>query len=150
MLHIQTSPHFTSCIIRAGAKCTVYALRAQNLRQGIVMTTNFETQVSRMGLSSFVDINIFVVKYYFIFFLYNLHFLKSLKSKYAQMLRPQKGNSRVSFNDTLINFGLSCTAQCRVDPTRFLQQMYSGKITYIPVVYIDSYTFSIFSYMQYM
>ena len=116
------------------------------------MKTSFETQVSRMGLSSFVDINIFVVKYYFIYFLYNLHFLKSLKSKYAQMLRPQKGNSRVSFNDTLINFGLSCTAQCRVDPTRFLQQMYSGKITvtYIPVVYIDSYTFSIFSYMQYM
>ena len=72
MLYIQTSPHSTSCIIRAGAKCTVYAL--------------------------------------------------------------------------------SCNAQCRVDPTRFLQQMYSGKITvtYIPVVYIDSYTFSIFSYMQYM
>ena len=34
--------------------------RAQNLRQGIVI----KTRVSRMGLGSFVDITIFVVKYY--------------------------------------------------------------------------------------
>ena len=27
------------------------------------------------------------------------------------MLRPQKGNSGVSFNDTLSNFGLWCTVQ---------------------------------------
>ena len=40
--------------------------RAQNLRQGIVMKTSFETRVSRMGLGSFVDINIFVMKYYLI------------------------------------------------------------------------------------
>ena len=39
---------------------------AQNLRQGIVIKTSFETQVSRMGLGSFVDINIFVLKYYII------------------------------------------------------------------------------------
>ena len=38
----------------------------QNLRQGIVMKTKFETRVSRMGLGSFWDINIFVMKYYFI------------------------------------------------------------------------------------
>jgi len=68
---------------------------AQNLRQGIVMTTSFETRVSQMGLGSFVDINIFVVKYYFIYFLHILHFFKSLKSKSTQMLKPQKGNSRV-------------------------------------------------------
>jgi len=72
------------------------------------MKTSFETRVSRMGLGSFVDINIFVVKYYFIKFLHILHFLKFLKSKSTQLPRPQKGNSGVSFNDTLLNFGL-CT-----------------------------------------
>ena len=79
---------------------------AQNLRQGIVMKTSFGTRASRMGLGSFVDINIFVLKYYFIWFLPILHFFKSLKSKFTQLLRPQKGNSGVSFNDTLLNFGL--------------------------------------------
>ena len=32
------------------------------------MKTSFETRVSRMGLFSFVDINIFIMKYYFILF----------------------------------------------------------------------------------
>ena len=82
--------------------------RAQNLRQGIVMETSLGTRVSRMGLGSFVDINIFVVKYYFIKFLHILHFFKFLKSKFTQLPRPQKGNSGVSFNDTLLNFGLCC------------------------------------------
>ena len=59
-----------------------------------------------MGLGSFVNINIFVMKYYFIQFVYILHFFKSLKSKSIQMLSPQKGNSEVLFNDTLLNFGL--------------------------------------------
>jgi len=40
--------------------------RAQNLRQGIVLETSFGILVSRMGLGSFVDINIFVMKYYVI------------------------------------------------------------------------------------
>ena len=40
--------------------------RAQNLRQVIVLKTSFETRVSRMGLGSFVDINIFVMNYYII------------------------------------------------------------------------------------
>ena len=40
--------------------------RVQNLRQGIVMKTSFGTRVSQMGLPSFVDIDIFVLKYYFI------------------------------------------------------------------------------------
>jgi len=57
-----------------------------------------------------VDINIFVMKYYFFLFLHILHFLKSLKSKSTQMLRPQKGHWGVSFNDTLLNFGLRCTS----------------------------------------
>ena len=59
-----------------------------------------------MGLGSFVDINIFVMIYYFIWFLHILHFFESLQSRFTQMLRPQKGNSGVSFNDTLLNFGL--------------------------------------------
>ena len=33
-------------------------------------------------------------------------FFESLKSKSTQNLRPQKGNSGVSYNDTLLNFGL--------------------------------------------
>ena len=47
---------------------------AQNLRQGIVMKTSFKTRVSRMGLGSFVNINIFVMKYYFFQFVYILYF----------------------------------------------------------------------------
>ena len=52
---------------------------------------------------------------YYYFFLWNIIlfssfifsiFFKSLKSIFTQMLRPQKGNSGVSFNDTLLNFGL--------------------------------------------
>ena len=39
---------------------------ARNLRQGIVMKTSFWTRISQMGLPSFVDIDIFVLKYYFI------------------------------------------------------------------------------------
>ena len=78
-------------------------LRAQNLRQVIVMKTSFKTRVLRMGLSSFVDIDIFVMKY---FFLLILHFSRISQIKIYKMLRPQKGNSRVSLNDTLLNFGL--------------------------------------------
>ena len=55
------------------------------------MTTSFKTRVSRMGLGSFVDINIFVVKYHFIYFLHILHIFKSSKSKSTLMLRPHKG-----------------------------------------------------------
>ena len=40
-------------------------LRALNLRQDIFMKTRFKTRVSRMGLDSFVNINIFVMKYHF-------------------------------------------------------------------------------------
>jgi len=36
--------------------------RAQNLLQGIVIKTSYGTWVSRLGLGSFVDINIFVIK----------------------------------------------------------------------------------------
>ena len=59
-----------------------------------------------MGLGIFVNISIFVMKYYFFsLFIFSI-FFESLKSKSTQNLRPQKGNSGVSFNDTLLNFGL--------------------------------------------
>ena len=77
--------------------------RAQNLRQGIIMKTSFKTWVLRMGLGSFVDINILVMKY---LFLHILHFFRISQIKIYKMLRPQKGYSRVLFNDTLLNFGL--------------------------------------------
>jgi len=79
---------------------------AQNLWQGIVMKNSLNTRVSRMGVGSFVNIKIFVMKYSFFQFVYNLYFFESLKSKSKQMLGSQKGNSGVSFNDTLLNFGL--------------------------------------------
>ena len=90
---------------------TVYRITpfAQNLRYGIVMKTTFETRVLRMGLGSFVNIKIFVMKYYFFQFDYILLFFESVKSKSRQMLRPQKGNWKVSFNNTLLNFGLWVT-----------------------------------------
>jgi len=63
-----------------------------------------------MVLGSFVNINNFVMKYYFFQFVYILHFFESLKSKSTQMLRPQKENSGVSFHDSLLNFGLLAKA----------------------------------------
>jgi len=73
------------------------------------MKTSFKTQVLRMGLGSFVDINIFVVKYFFNWFIHILHFFRI---KIYKKLRPQKGNSRVSFNDTLLNLGLRAKKVC--------------------------------------
>ena len=67
------------------------------------MKTSFKTRVLRMGLSSFVDIDIFVMKYLFLLI---LHFSRISQIKIYKMLRPQKGNSKVSLNDTLLNFGL--------------------------------------------
>ena len=90
-----------------------YTLWAQNLKQGILMKTSFKTRVSRIGLGSFVDINIFCCEISFYLFSPYSPLFKSFKSKSTIMLRPHKGNSRVSFNDTLLNFGLwwrDCTS----------------------------------------
>ena len=46
-------------------------------------------------MGSFMKINIFMMKYYFILFLPILHFFKSLKSKSTQMLRPQKAEPEI-------------------------------------------------------
>ena len=43
---------------------------------------------------------------FYLFSLYSPFFFESLRSKSKQMLGPQKGNSRVSLKDTLLNFGL--------------------------------------------
>ena len=43
-----------------------FLLRGQNLRKGIVVKTSFRTRVLRMRLGSFVNINIYFMKYYFI------------------------------------------------------------------------------------
>ena len=67
------------------------------------MKTSFKTRVSRMG---FCEYQYFCKVMLFFQFLYSLHFFQSLKSKFTQIVRPQKGNSGVSFNDTLLNFGL--------------------------------------------
>ena len=50
------------------------------------MKTSFETRVSRMGSGSFVDINIFVLKYYLILVFSYAIFFNSLKSKSTKIL----------------------------------------------------------------
>ena len=60
------------------------------------MKTSFKTRVLRIGLGCFVDVNICVMKYFYLVTSYS----PSLKSDSTQILRPQKGNSGVSFNDT--------------------------------------------------
>ena len=84
-----------------------------------------------MGLGSFVDINIFVMKYFsFSFLIFSILF-ESLKSKSTQMLRPQKGSSRVSFNDTLLNFGLRELALFIFNrPVNFFQNMTPSSVYY--------------------
>ena len=65
VLFIQTNLKIFSAIINESLQHRkIY--RAQNLRQSIVLKTSIGTRVSLMGLGSFVDINIFVMKYYFI------------------------------------------------------------------------------------
>ena len=70
------------------------------------MKNSFKTRVSRTDLGSLVNINIFVMKYYLFPFVYTVHSFESLKSKSTQMLRPQKVNSGVSFNDTLLMYNV--------------------------------------------
>ena len=64
--------------------------RDQNLRQGIVLKTSFKTRVSRMGLGSFVNINIFVMKYCFIQFVYILNFFRISEIKINTNVKTPK------------------------------------------------------------
>ena len=70
----QLDPVISSSATRLKSLNSAWDHWAKNFRQGIVVRTSFRPQVSRMWLDSFVDINIFVVKYYFISFVYSLHF----------------------------------------------------------------------------
>ena len=63
------------------------------LKTGCRYENHFKPRVSRMGLSSFVNFNIFLMKFYFFQYVYILLFFESLKSKSTQMLKPQKENS---------------------------------------------------------
>ena len=70
------------------------------------MKNSLRTRVSRIGLGSFVNTNFLsrdIVLFSFFTFAF---FFISLKSKPTQMLRRQKGNSGISFNDTILNFEL--------------------------------------------
>ena len=62
----------------------------QNLRQGIVLKTSFKTRVSRMRLGSFVNINIFVMKYCFIQFVYILNFFRISEIKINTNVKTPK------------------------------------------------------------
>ena len=62
------------------------------------MKTSFRTRVSRMG---HVDMNIYVIKYYFFVFFLFFNFFESLKSKSTEMLRPQKSFGKSTEESTL-------------------------------------------------
>ena len=64
--------------------------RAQNLKQGNILKTSFKTWVSRMGLGRVVNINIFVMKYYFIQFVYILNFFSNLLNQNLQSVKTPK------------------------------------------------------------
>ena len=63
-----------------------------------------------MGSGSFVDIYIFLQKYYSLGSLHSLFVLWFLKS--TQVYGPQNEKSGVSFNDTLVNFWLWKAVYC--------------------------------------
>ena len=74
-------------------KCThLLHCRAQNLRQGIVIKTSFKTRVLRMGLGSFVDINIFVDEIFFYLFSLYSPFLLNLLNQNLQNIKTPKRN----------------------------------------------------------
>ena len=58
------------------------------------------------GVRQFCEYQYFCYKILFYSFCLYWLFFEPLKSKSTQMLRPQKGNLGVSFNNTLLNFGL--------------------------------------------
>ena len=57
------------------------------------MKTSFETRVSGIGPGSFVNIHIFVMKYFFYLVSPYSPFLSNLLNQIYKMLKPQKGNS---------------------------------------------------------
>ena len=107
---------------------------AQNLRHGIVMKTSFKTRVSRMGLGSFVDINISVMIYYFIWFLHILHFYRIASIKIHTNVKTPKRKlgsfvQRYSFKFWALEYlFVQCTAHtgvfiCTVYCTHWAQNL---------------------------
>ena len=93
------------------------------------MKTSCETRVSRMGLGSFVDINIFVMKYCFFSFVTFSIFFESLKSKSTQMLKPPKRKLGSFVQRYCLNFGLRSAVNysqqgCRVHRTDDLELVF--------------------------
>jgi len=71
----------------------------------------YENQFKYPGITNggrqFCEYQNFCNEIFFFFSLFIISiFFESLKSKSKQMLGSQKGNSGVTFNDTLLNFGL--------------------------------------------
>ena len=83
------------------------------------MKTSFETRVSLMGSGSFVDINIFVLKYYFIWFFHILHFIVFYKSKSSQMLKPSNFGLREHVGQ---HQNFRCKEYCDILRTRASQK----------------------------
>ena len=68
----------------------VNTIQSLKIKTGYRYGNQFWNLVSRMGLGSFVDINIFIMKNYVIQFLHILHLFKSLKSKSKQKTTKRK------------------------------------------------------------
>ena len=64
------------CSVRINVRIHPQTAWAQNLKQSNILKTSFKIWVSRMGLGRVVNINIFVMKYYFIQFVYILNFFR--------------------------------------------------------------------------
>ena len=100
------------------------------------MKTSFKTRVSRMGLGSFVDINIFVMIYYFIWFLHILHFFRIASIKIHTNVKTPKRKlgsfvQRYSFKFWALEYlFVQCTAHtgvfiCTVYCTQWSIYLYS-------------------------
>ena len=66
--------------------------RARNLRQSIVMKPSFGNPVSWMGSRSFRNINVFLKKYCFMWFLYNLILFSDFLNQNLRKCKDQLGS----------------------------------------------------------
>ena len=80
-------------------------LHSSTLQTGYCYENQFRNPGFMNGVRQFCENKIFILKYYFILFLYILYFFESLRSKSKETSRLQQGNSEVVFNSTLLNSG---------------------------------------------
>ena len=79
------------------------------------MRTSFKTWVSLMGSGSFVKIIFLLWTIFYLVSLYSPFFrISQNRSKSTEMLSHQRGNSGVSFNDTLLSFALRGYLKVRI------------------------------------